>query len=260
MGGGADVRGRVRFVVIAVVVVCSLLLPPSLLLQVGVSGGAGPSRFRRGGQPTFGLEELLLYLGDLGSKRGDLFGEFVGGSVDCSVVFGEELLNLHGDGPVELFHNVVGDYFEIGAQCGVFGAHWGLHLGGCVDVFVGISANCLGLSDILGGLEVHGVVVSYLLFSFVFNLVAGVGSVFGCCFIILVYSLGTGGGPRGCYSGRGSEGLLGGVRCRNLCSGGGAGAEERVEGSLTGVAGGHEACKRGGDSLATRAKITESRQ
>ena len=50
-----------------------------------------------------------MYLGDAGSKRGDLFGEFVGGIVDCCVVFGEELLNLGGDGPLELFHNVVGD-------------------------------------------------------------------------------------------------------------------------------------------------------
>ena len=47
---------------------------------------------------------------------------------------------------------------------------------------------------------------------------------------------------------------------QNICSGGGVAAEERVEGSLTGVAGGHEACKRGGVSLATRAKITKNRQ
>jgi len=45
------------------------------------------------------------------------------------VSFDEQLLNLHGDGPVELFHNVVGNYFEIGTQCGLFGAHWGRHLG-----------------------------------------------------------------------------------------------------------------------------------
>ena len=135
-----------------------------------------------------------MYLGDPGSKRGDLFGEFVGGIVDCNVIFSEELLDLHGDGPVELFHNVVGDYFEIDAQCGVFGAHWGLHLGGCVGEFVGISANCLGLGDMLGGLEVHGVVVC-LLFSFFFVLVTGVGSVFGCRFVVLAYSLGRGGGP-----------------------------------------------------------------
>jgi len=54
MGGGAGVRGRVRFVVIGVVVVRSLLLPSSLLLRVGVSGDAGPSQFRGGGRPTFG--------------------------------------------------------------------------------------------------------------------------------------------------------------------------------------------------------------
>ena len=54
-GVGAGVRGRVRFVVIGVVVVCSLLLPPSLWLRIGVGGGTGPSRFRTGGRrPTFG--------------------------------------------------------------------------------------------------------------------------------------------------------------------------------------------------------------
>jgi len=133
-----------------------------------------------------------LYLGDPDSKRGDLFGEFVGGIVDGGVVFGEELLNLCGDGPVELFHNVVGDSFEIGTQCGMFGAHWGLHLGGCVDGFVGISTNCLGLDDMLGGLEVHNIVVC-LLFSYFFVLVAGVKSVFGCRFVVLQCSLGRGG-------------------------------------------------------------------
>jgi len=114
--------------------------------------------------------------------------------VDCSIVFGEELLNFSGDGPVELFHNVVGDYFEIGAQCGMFGAHWSLHLGGRVDRFVGISTNFLGLGDMLGGLEFYGIVV-YLLFSFFFVLVAGVGSIFGCHFVVLACSLGRGGGP-----------------------------------------------------------------
>ena len=138
-------------------------------------------------------QRVRYCLGDLGSKRGDLFGEFVGGIVDCSVVFGEEMLNLRGDGPVELFHKVVGDYFEICTQCSVLGAHWGLHLGGCVDGFVGISANCLGLGDMLGGLEVHGIIVC-LLFSFLFVLVAGVGSVFRCRFAVLAYSLGRGGG------------------------------------------------------------------
>jgi len=135
-----------------------------------------------------------LSLGDPGSKRGDLFGEFVGGIVDCNIIFSEELLDLHDDGPVELFHNVVGDYFEICAQCCVFGADWDLYLGGCVGEFIGISANCLGLGDMLGGLEVHSIVVC-LLFSFFFVLVAGVGSVFGCRFVVLVCSLGTGGGP-----------------------------------------------------------------
>ena len=161
--------------------------------------------------------------------------------MDCSVVFGEELPNLRGDGSVELFHNVVGNYFEIGARCGVFGAHWGLHLRGLVDGFVGISANCLGLGDMLGGLKVHGVVVC-LLFSFIFVLVAGVGSVFGCRFDFLACSLGRGGGPRGCDSARGSQGLLGGVPCRNFCGGRNVGTEERVERSLTGVAGEHEPC------------------
>jgi len=74
----------------------------------------------------------LLYLGDPGSKRGDLLGEFVGGIVDCNVVFSEELLDLHGDGPVELFHNVVGDYFEISAQRGVFGGLIGASIWGAV--------------------------------------------------------------------------------------------------------------------------------
>jgi len=135
-----------------------------------------------------------LYLGDPGSKRGDLLGEFVGGIVDCSVVSGDELLNLRRDGPIELFHNVVADYFKIGGQYGMFGAHWGLHLGGCVDGFVGLSAYCLGLGDMLGGLDVHGVVIC-VLFSFFFVLIAGVGSVFGCRFVVLACSLGRGGEP-----------------------------------------------------------------
>ena len=53
-GGGAGVRGCIQFVVTAVVVVSSLLVPPSLLLGVGVGRGVGPSRFRGGGRPTFG--------------------------------------------------------------------------------------------------------------------------------------------------------------------------------------------------------------
>ena len=53
-GGGAGVRSRVRFIVIGIVVVCSLLLPPSLLLQVGVGGGIGSSQFRRVSRPMFG--------------------------------------------------------------------------------------------------------------------------------------------------------------------------------------------------------------
>ena len=52
--GAAGVRSRVWFFVIGVVVVCCPLLPPSLLLRVGVGGGAGPSWFRGGGRPTFG--------------------------------------------------------------------------------------------------------------------------------------------------------------------------------------------------------------
>ena len=112
----------------------------------------------------------------------------------CNVVFSEELLDLCGDGPVELFHNLVGGYFDIGAQCGMFRAHWGLHLAGCVGEFVGISANCLALGDMFGGLEVHGV-VGCLLFSFFFVLVAGVGSAFGGRFVVLAYALGRRGGP-----------------------------------------------------------------
>jgi len=62
-GGGTRVHGRVRFVVIGVVVVCSLLLPPSLLLRVGVGGDAGPSRFHGGGPAFIRLRGVVVVPG-----------------------------------------------------------------------------------------------------------------------------------------------------------------------------------------------------
>jgi len=52
--GGVGIRGRVWFVLVGVVVIYSLLLPPSLLLWVCIIGGTSPSLFREGGQPTLG--------------------------------------------------------------------------------------------------------------------------------------------------------------------------------------------------------------
>jgi len=77
------------------VIVCgSLLLSPPLFLWAG-AGVVRPSGQLCGGSHSpSGRQELLLQLCDLGAKRGDLFGEAVGGILKGSLVLGEELSDL----------------------------------------------------------------------------------------------------------------------------------------------------------------------